>query len=315
MRVGPLYSLVIGWPSTAGRWATGWTTAHLTSTTPHCSIAATVPARRSRSRRTCCVFVGPACYAPAASSFTRRRRWWTIGRRETTMPRRPGIPPLATTALMRRPRAEIRSAARRRGATVNDLLCCDLFLAIQAFRREMGQRPDAWLRLAVPVDLRTQAHRRMSAANLTGLVFLTRHANACRNPAALLQGIHEEMCQVKEWRLARTFLRGLQIRRHLPGGIAHGVHGSKCQATATMTNVGEIFAGSRLPRKDGRLVAGNLLLDSADFLAPLRPLTCVSLSACTYAGRLSLNLHYDPHGLSEGSAIRLFDTFLGQVRS
>jgi hypothetical protein len=211
--------------------------------------------------------------------------------------------------------SEIRSAARRRGATVNDLLCCDLFLAIQAFRREMGQRPNAWLRLAVPVDLRTQTHRRMSAANLTGLVFLTRHAIACRNPAALLQGIHEEMCQVKAWRLARTFLRGLQIRRHLPGGIAHRVHGSKCQATATMTNVGEIFAGSQLPRKDGRLVAGNLLLESADFLAPIRPLTCVSLSACTYAGRLSLNLHYDPHGLSEGSAIRLFDTLLGQVRS
>ena len=210
--------------------------------------------------------------------------------------------------------AEIRSAAKRRGATVNDLLCCGLFLAIQAFRREMGQRPGAWLRLAVPVDLRTETHRRMSAANLTSLVFLARHADGCNDPAALLQGIHEEMHQVKTWRLARTFLRGLQIRRHLPGGLARGVHDGRCQATATMTNVGEIFAGSRLPRKDGRLVAGNLVLDSADFLAPVRPLTCATFSACTYAGCLTLNLHYDPHGLSEASAIRLLDTLVEQVR-
>jgi hypothetical protein len=209
----------------------------------------------------------------------------------------------------------IRVDAKRHGTTVNDILCCDLLCAVQAFRREMGQRPDAWLRLAVPVDLRTDTHRCMSAANATALVFVTRHASACNDSVALLKGIHEEMHQVKAWRLARSFLRGLQIRCHLPGGLARGVHNAKCQSTATMTNLGEIFAASSLPRKDGKLFAGDLLLESADFLAPVRPLTCASFSACTYAGHLSLNLHYDPRVLSETSSIRLLDTFLGRIRS
>jgi hypothetical protein len=211
--------------------------------------------------------------------------------------------------------SQIRSVAKRHGATINDLLCCDLFLAIQAFRREMGQRPDVCLRIVVPVDLRTQSHRRMSAANATSLVFLTRPARACNDPASLLQGIHEEMHQVKKWRLARMFIRGLLIRRFLPGGLARGVRNSKCQGTATMTNVGDIFAGSSLPRKDDKLVAGNLLLESADFLAPIRPLTCASFSASTYADRLSLNLHYDPRVLSDASSIRLCDLLIARLRS
>ena len=227
----------------------------------------------------------------------------------------PGYPAARSYRFDEAATAEIRSAGKRCGATVNDLLCRDLFLTIQTFRHETGQRTTGWLRLAVPVDLRTEAHQRMSAANLTSMVFLTQHAAPGSDPAALLQGIHEEMRQVKTWRLARTFVRGLQIRRHLPGGLARAVRSGRCQATATMTNLGEIFAGSPLPRREGRLVAGNLLLDSADFLAPVRPLTCASVSACTYAGRLTLNLHYDPRVLSEDWATRLLDTLVGHVRN
>jgi hypothetical protein len=212
--------------------------------------------------------------------------------------------------------AEIRSAARCRGVTVNDLLCRDLFLAIHGFRRELRQgQPDVWLRLAVPVDLRTEAQRSMSAANLASLVFVTRRASACNDSAVLLRSIHREMHQVKTWGLARTFLRSLRIQKRLPGGLSRAVRSGKCRATAALTNVGETLVRSPLPRKGGRIVAGNLLLDAAGFLAPVRPLTCASFASCTYAGRLSISLQYDPRGLSEPAADRLFDTFLCQVRS
>jgi len=210
--------------------------------------------------------------------------------------------------------ADIFSAAKRRGATVNDFLCCQLFLALRDFRRELGERPDAWLRLVVPVDLRTETHRCLSAVNLTSLIFLTRNASACGDSAALLQGIHDEMRQVKTWKLGRTFFQGLKIRRRLPGGLVRGVRSAKCQGTATMTNIGEIFAGSPLSRQEGRLLVGNLMLDGADFLPPIRPLTCASFSASTYAGRLSINLHFDPRGLSEETSGRLLDTLLAHLR-
>jgi NRPS condensation-like uncharacterized protein len=210
--------------------------------------------------------------------------------------------------------AELFSAAKRRGATVNDFLCCQLFLALRDFRRELGERPDAWLRLVVPVDLRTETHRCLSAVNLTSLIFLTRRADACDNPAALLQGIHDEMRRVKVWKLGRTFFQGLKFRRRLPGGLARGVRSAKCQGTATLTNIGEIFAGSPLARQEGRLLAGNLLLNGADFLPPIRPLTCTSFSASTYAGRLSINLHFDPQGLPEEASGRLLEALVGHLR-
>ena len=212
--------------------------------------------------------------------------------------------------------AELRAAAKRQGATVNDLLCRDLFLVLHRFRQEsQPPPPDAWLRLAVPVDLRSQAEGLMSAANQASMVFVTRRASACQAAAALLLSIHRELQQVKTRGLARTFLRSLQLRRRLPGGLPRSVRSRKYSATAALTNVGETLTASRLPRRDGKLVAGNLLLEAADFLAPIRPLTCVSFSACTYAGQLAISLQYDPRAFSDPAADRLFQAFLAQLQS
>lgn len=211
---------------------------------------------------------------------------------------------------------ELRAAAKRQGATVNDLLCRDLFLVLHGFRQELRPLPpDAWLRLAVPVDLRTEAAARMSAANQASMVFVTRRASRCSAALALLQNLHHELQQVKTRGLARTFLRSIEIRRRLPGGLARSVRSRKCGATAALTNVGETLATSRLPRRAGKLVAGNLLLEAADFLAPIRPLTCVSFSACTYAGQLAISLQFDPRALSDPAADRLFQAFLAQLQS
>lgn len=231
-------------------------------------------------------------------------------------PAPPGFPAARNFCFDAAATAGIRSAAKDRGATLNDLLCRDLFLVLHGFRRqEQVQHPDAWLRLAIPVDLRTPAQQSMSAANQASLAFVTRRAAACEAAAVLLQNIHRELQRVKAWGLARTFLRSLRIRRRLPGGLARSVRNGKCGATAALTNVGETLGVSRLPRREGKLLAANLLLDAADFLAPIRPLTCASFSACTYAGCLSISLQYDPRALSEPAADRLFESYLEQLRS
>jgi len=210
----------------------------------------------------------------------------------------------------------IRSAAGELGVTVNDLLCRDLFLAVSRFHREArpGGR-DACVRILVPVDLRARGQRDMPVKNQVGLVFFTRRAAACNDPVALLRGLHREMRRVKTWGLGNTFLWSLKVRKHLPGGLARAVRSAQCRATAALTNIGEVFRESSLPRRGARLLAGGLVLDAVDFLAPIRPLTCASLAVCTYAGRLSVGLQHDPLALSETAADRLFDGFLSQVQS
>jgi hypothetical protein len=211
---------------------------------------------------------------------------------------------------------QLRQVAKRLGGTLNDLLCRDLLMALCRFREDVRSfSSNAWLRLAVPTDLRTADQPPMPATNRSSMVFITRCENECRDAEPLFQGIHCELQQVKDWGLGRTFLRSLQIGQRLPGGLARRVRQKKCGATAALTNVGEVLRDSPLPRVGEQLLAGNLQLETADFLAPIRPLTGASFSVCTYAGRLSICLQYDRRALNEPAADQLMETYREQLRS
>ncbi len=211
---------------------------------------------------------------------------------------------------------QLRQVAKSQGGTLNDLLCRDLLMALCRFRDEVRSiSSDAWLRLAVPTDLRTADQQPMPATNQSSMVFVTRREHECRDAGPLFQGIHRELQQVKDWGLGRTFLRSLQISQRLPGGLASRVRQKKCGATAALTNVGQVFRDSRLPRVGDELMAGNLQLETTDFVAPIRPLTCASFAACTYAGRLSICLQYDRLALSEAAADQLMEIYRKQLYS
>lgn len=211
---------------------------------------------------------------------------------------------------------QLRQAAKREGGTLNDLLCRDLLIALCRFRDEVRSiSSNAWLRLAVATDLRTGDRQPMPATNQSSMVFVTRGENECRVAAPLFQGIHRELQQVKDWGLGRTFLRSLQIGRRLPGGLTRRVRQKKCGATAALTNVGQVLRDSHLPCVGDKLIAGNLQLETVDFLAPIRPLTAASFAVCTYAGCLSICLQYDRRALNEPAADQLMETYRDQLRS
>ncbi|TVS17372.1 MAG: hypothetical protein EA424_12745 [Planctomycetaceae bacterium] len=211
---------------------------------------------------------------------------------------------------------QLRQVAKSEGGTLNDLLCRDLLMALCRFRDEVrSSSSNAWLRLAVATDLRTADQQPMPATNQSSMVFVTRCENECRVAEPLFQGIHRELQQVKDWGLGRTFLRSLQIGQRLPGGLARRVRQKKCGATAALTNVGQVLRDSRVPCVGDNLVAGNLQLETVDFLAPIRPLTAASFSVCTYAGCLSICLQYDRRALNEPAADQLMETYRDQLRS
>jgi len=206
------------------------------------------------------------------------------------------------------------AAAKSTGLTVNDLLVASLFRAIRAWRSQHASTDgDPWLRLMVPVDLRTEADEDLSATNVVSAVFLTRPSSACEDTGWLIRSIRKEMRQVKRLKLAYTFLWSLWLRQWLPGGLARASRGDRCHATAILTNVGKPLADCPLPRDAGRIVAGDVRLETVDFIAPIRPYTCATLAVCTYADRLAVNLHYDPAALSATQAGQLLETFVHHV--
>jgi hypothetical protein len=62
-------------------------------------------------------------------------------------------------------------------------------------------------------------------------------------------------------------------------------------------------------------VAGNVVLEGMDAVAPNRPYTCASFAAHIYAGRLAITLHYDPRPLTAPQAADLLETFLKRLRT
>ena len=223
-------------------------------------------------------------------------------------------PASLTRRLTRTESAGLVAAARRLGVTTNDLLVRDFFLSVKDLRRRTGADPRGWLRLTVPMNLRTIADRRLPAANVVSMVFLDRRARDMEDPQRLLDSIHQEMSLIKRLQLGLTFVLSLQVCRWLPGGLHRMTRANRCAATAVLTNLGAVLDRCPLPYEDGRLVAGEAVLQSLEGLAPLRPLTCAALVLLVYAGHLHITLHYDSRVLTATEAREFVDDFAARVR-
>jgi hypothetical protein len=209
--------------------------------------------------------------------------------------------------------ALLRTAAQR-GVRFNDLLAARLFLALVEWRSGNPIPNDAWLRMMIPVNLRTGADHAMSAASLASLVFLDRRPRDCADPERLLHSIHDEMSLILSYRLGFTFLFCSRLLNLVPSGLRRRSRDRRCAMSCILSNTGRIFADSPLPQQEGNLMAGNVRLMSIDSVAPIRPFTCVSFAVTTYADQLTITLHYDPGPLTRDQAVDLLATFLRRLQ-
>ncbi len=77
----------------------------------------------------------------------------------------------------------LRQVARRNKVSLNDLLTRDVFLAVRDWNSHVGpQSPGRWLRVNMPVSLRSGIHDSMPAANAMSYTFLTRRVADCADP-------------------------------------------------------------------------------------------------------------------------------------
>ncbi|MGB6044507.1 MAG: hypothetical protein WBF93_15215 [Pirellulales bacterium] len=206
------------------------------------------------------------------------------------------------------------NGARRSGATVNSVLVRDLFLSVGTFRRQrnLGRDKD-WLRLVVPVNMRKAGDEQLPAANVVSMVFLDRHPRDCDDRGTLLKSIHDEMTEIKQGRLGLTFLLSLRLRRSLPGAIRRlrkQTAKAVCQGTCVISNLVSPWKDSALCNSDGKLVIDGIILQGVEFLPPVRPYTSAAIGAVTYAGRLSLALHFDSRVLDAQEADGILSTYV-----
>ncbi len=187
----------------------------------------------------------------------------------------------------------LRDAAARDGATVNDLLLRDLFLAIRAWNRECGHGKErGYLRIVMPTNLREKLDRRMPSANKMSYAFLTRRPRECDEPAALLEGLRKETEAIKYWRMGQAFVAGMGAFMQIPGATRLVASRHWCMATAVLSNIGDPawHFWTEFPRRDGLLAMGDVRLERIVASPPLRPKTRTCVVATRYAGRLTLTV-------------------------
>lgn len=209
----------------------------------------------------------------------------------------------------------LRLIAKTAGVTVNDLFIRDLFLAIGGWlSRHQSGDSRRWLRLSIPINMRTVADRRLPAANVVAMIFLGRQLRELGDSHRLLSGVHNEMQLIKRLNLGLTFANSLRLFSAMPGGIELMVPAHKCQATMVLTNLGAPLDKSSLPTREGRLVVGQTILDDIEILAPIRPFTNAAIAMFEYAGKQCVTLHFDSRRITAEQACDLLDGHVRQIK-
>ena len=210
---------------------------------------------------------------------------------------------------------EISAAAKRLQVTMNTLLIRDLFVTLGVWRKRqaIGTEQDR-LRLFIPVNLRGSADKHMPMSNAISMVFLDRRVRGSAYPDLLLKGIHEQMWMIKRFQLQYTYILSIGVARLLPGAISRMARVDKCYATSYFSNLGVVLEQTPLPRRKGRIVSGNVVLESVDVASILRPHTNVGFVAYIYGGRLRIAMHYDSRVIPAEQSGELLNIFTQQIR-
>lgn len=203
---------------------------------------------------------------------------------------------------------QLRACARREKVTLNELLTSGIFQGLAAFRQQRAvQQPGDWLRMMVPVNMRSSAaDYAQSACNIVSTIFLDRTPGQIADRNSLLPEIHQEMELIRRNRLGLIFVLSLWVRSRFWRGTFPPVP-NDCQTSIVFTNLGKLFFRSPLFDPQGTLRAGGLVLERAEFLPPLAPHVAASFTATIYEKRLQLVLRYDERVLDRRSAQSLFD--------
>src|SRR5262249_45754254 len=143
-----------------------------------------------------------------------------------------------------------------------------------------------------------------------------RRAEDCRDPRALLESIREQTQAIKSRRLGLYFIGELALVGGIPGGMRLLLAPRRSFATAVLTNVGDLTNrfGLPFPRRDGKLLVGNLVLESITGTPPLRPLTHLGVGILIYAGQLNVTLALDRHLFTREQARELLDRYVARIR-
>lgn len=212
----------------------------------------------------------------------------------------------------------LRLLAAQKGVTVNDLCIREMLLQVEDWnRRAVSMSGNPWLRISVPVSMRTAEHQGMPACNLVSYSFVTRRVSECRDPDELLKSIHRQTEEILFQRSGIVALRFIGLLRKIPGAVRLMLKLKSCFCTAVLANIGDVrrrYPG-RFPLLKGRWVAGNVVVQRISGVAPVRPNTRAAVTIGEYGGTMSIHIRTDATVFSDEDSEQFLKEFSGRLEA
>jgi hypothetical protein len=225
------------------------------------------------------------------------------------------VPELLTWRFEKAQLDNLLTTAKESGATLNDMMLRDFFLAMRAWNNSHSGGQGRFLRILVPFNLRGPEHERLPVTNVMGLINIDRGFKRLARSSAesLLDGIRSETRFLKSSWLPAAFMHAMAVGERMMGSLERIFRTDRCLTSAVLSNLGRVFADTPLRRHDGKLLAGGLVVEAVDTAPPVRTGSGISCTLYTYAEQLSLTMLYDRRCFSLAVASELLKRLVGQI--
>ncbi len=211
---------------------------------------------------------------------------------------------------------QLKSHASDLDVTLNDLIATAMFLALARWRpRHTSQRHRDWIRLLIPLSIRTFADRRLTACNRVSFVQIDRQPRQMNDHCKLLSGIARELRVIRQWQLDRTLLLALRLGSLIPGQLKRLASKPRNRGTMLLTILGNPFDRLPLTQTDRTIVVGNMRMFSFDMLAPLLRGMPIAVAVAEFQGELSISVNFDLRFVSQAQAAGLLDDLLHALQN
>ena len=211
---------------------------------------------------------------------------------------------------------DLRLRAQQAGQTPNSRLLQALLIAIASWNLE--HQPDATAEdlfaINMPMDLRQQDQPIFSGINLVTSGFVVRSAAQISDTASLEHSLNEEIVRLKHTRFHSHFMKMLLQWPLSLEESRDQYDPEQCHSSVVFSNTGDPTKRFlvELPRHQGKIHCGNLVLEDINGTPPLRMETRASISIFTYRRQLRLCMRMDPRYFSNTEAQQFLDHFAGR---
>lgn len=211
----------------------------------------------------------------------------------------------------------IRDLAKKLGGTLNDLLLRDLFLTLREWNEQYAEVDwGRYIRILMPINLRSQNWEGIPAANLLSFGFLTQLDKKCDRNEENFEKLKRNTKLFRQTTAGREFLNKMTIAQSVPGLFPLMQRLPVFHVTAILSNLGDVTAqvSKGLPRKNGTYRAGNLSLESVRGCPPLRHKTHAAFHIMTYLGKMTITATCAPRFFSMKDTKNLLSRFVFNLR-